>query len=512
MRPYAPRGWWRATSSDRAAVTPQAAGTIRAGTAAGRWIVAATVLGSGVAFLDGTVVNIALPSIGADLGAGFTGLQWILDGYLVTLSALLLLGGSMGDIYGRRRMFVAGLVGFSVASAVCGLAPNTGALIAARTVQGGAAALLVPGSLALISASFHPDDRGRAVGAWSGLAGVSGAVGPFIGGWLVDAASWRWVFLINLPLASLAVLVTLRHVPESADADAVHHLDTPGALTASLGLAGVAYALIEGAQDFGPAEAVAAVLGVVMVGSFVAVERRSPHPMLPLSIFGSTQFTGANLTTLAVYTGLGGATFLVVLQLQIGLGYSALEAGSALLPITVLMISLSARAGQLSQRTGPRIPMTIGPLVIAVGLLLLSRVGPGSTYAWDVLPALVVFGLGLAATVAPLTAAVLAAVDDHHVGVGSGVNNAAARVAGLLSVALLPALAGLDLSNAANLDHGFARAMRIAALVCVAGGVIAWLTVRRQVTVAWVTQAGIQQPCHDPCVAEGGISASRPAA
>jgi EmrB/QacA subfamily drug resistance transporter len=473
---------------------------IRFGTAAGRWVVAATVLGSGIAFLDGTVVNVALPTIGEDLDTGLSGLQWILNGYLVTLSALLLLGGSLGDLYGRRKVFIVGLVAFSIASAVCGVAPTAGALIAARAVQGAAAALLVPGSLAIISASFHPDDRGRAVGAWSGLGGIAGAIGPFVGGWLVDAVSWRLVFLINLPLAAIAVAITLRHVPESRDPDAVRHLDIPGALLASVGLAAVSYALIEGANDMGPNEIVAAVGGVAALVGFVVTEARQAQPMLPLEIFRSRQFTGANLTTLAVYTALGGTTFIVVLQLQLGLGYSAVEAGASLLPITVLMLALSARAGQLAQRTGPRLPMTVGPLVIAVGLLLVARVEPGSTYVADVLPALIVFGLGLAGTVAPLTSAVLASVEDRHLGVGSGVNNAVARVAGLLSVALLPALVGLDLEGAGGLGDGFASAMLIAAALSAAGGAIAFLTVRTQVLHSPVTIPALQQPCADPCI------------
>ncbi len=481
------------------------AGSIRFGTPAGRWVIAATVLGSGIAFLDGTVVNVALPTIGDDLDTGLSGLQWILDGYLVTLSALLLLGGSLGDLYGRRRTFVTGLIGFTVDSAICGLAPTSGALIAARALQGAAAALLVPGSLAILSASFVPEDRARAVGAWSGFGGVAGAVGPFVGGWLVDAASWRLVFLINLPLAAVAVAVTLRHVPESRDADAVRHLDLPGAMAASLGLGGLAYALIEGAGGVGVTDVVAGLVGSVMVGAFVVIERRSRQPMLPLEVFGSRQFTGANLTTLAVYTGLGGTTFLLVLQLQLGLGYSAIEAGSALLPITVLMLALSARAGQLAQRIGPRLPMTVGPIVIAAGLLLLSRVEPGSTYVGTVLPALVVFGLGLATTVAPLTAAVLAAVDDHHLGVGSGVNNAVARVAALLSVALLPTLAGVDLAGGgAGLGAGFRTALRISAGVCVVGGVVAWLTVRRALAQPALAQPSILHPCYDPMVTGKG--------
>jgi EmrB/QacA subfamily drug resistance transporter len=337
-------------------------------------VIVATVLGSGIAFLDGTVVNVALPTMGNDLHAGIRELQWILDGYLVTLSALLLLGGSLGDLYGRRRGFLTGLVAFSGASAVCGFAPNPTVLIAARALQGGGAALLVPGSLALISASFHPDDRGRAVGAWSGLAGVSGALGPFVGGWLIDAVSWRLIFFINLPIAAACFVITKRFVPESRDDDEIGvRPDFAGAIAASIGLAATAYGLIE--QQWG-----AGIVGAAMLVGFVLIERRVAHPMLPLAMFRSAQFRGANLTTLAVYTGLGGTTFALVLQLQKSLGYSALEAGLALVPLTILMLLLSSRSGALAQRIGPRLQMTIGPLVVATGLLILTRVEPGRSY------------------------------------------------------------------------------------------------------------------------------------
>lgn len=475
---------------------------IRFGSTAGRWVLGATVLGSGIVFLDGTVVNVALPAIAEDLDAELSGLQWTLDAYLVTLSALLLLGGSLGDLYGRRRMFVLGLVGFTLASILCGLAPNIEALIAARALQGAGGALLVPGSLAIISASFHPDDRGRAVGAWSGLAGVSTAIGPFFGGWLIDAVSWRLVFLINVPLAIVAVLVATRHVPESRDTSSTPRPDLPGAAAVSLGLAGLAYALIEGAGDMTATTWTMAVLGVIGLVAFVTIEARGAHPMLPLEVFRSRQFTGANLTTLAVYTGLGGATFLLVLQLQVVLGYSALEAGASLLPVTLLMLVLSARAGNLAQHIGPRLPMTAGPLVVAAGLMLFARVEAGSTYLASVLPAAVVFGLGLALTVAPLTATVLASVDERHLGVGSGVNNAVARVAGLLAVALLPALVGLDTSSPAGFSAGFVDAMHIAAGICLAGALVAWATIRSATPVPDTTQPSVLQPCHDPCRTE----------
>jgi EmrB/QacA subfamily drug resistance transporter len=454
-----------------------------------------------MAFLDATVVNVALPAIREDLGMGTTGLQWTIDAYLVALSALVLLGGSLGDLAGRRRVFVGGLVGFVVASLLCGLAPNTGALIAARALQGAAAAFLVPGSLALISASFVSEDRSRAVGAWSGLAGVASASGPFLGGWLVDAASWRLVFLLNLPLAAAAIWITLRHVPESRAQDAGRP-DLPGAGAISVGIAGVTYALIEGPAHGGPLTVLAGVAGVLALAAFVAIERRSANPMLPLDLFRSAQFTGANLTTFAVYFGLGGAIFLLVLHLQLSLGYPALQAGASMLPFTVIMLTLSAQVGYLSRRTGPRLPMTVGPLVAATGLLLLGRISPGSSYFDTVLPGVAVFGLGMTITVAPLTSAVLAAVDERHVGVASGVNNAVARLAGLLAVAVLPALTGIDPDNPATLAAEFAGTMRLCAAAAAGGGLIAWVTIRTAVPVKPVPQPALSHPCHEPCLAE----------
>jgi EmrB/QacA subfamily drug resistance transporter len=481
------------------------AGRIRAGTVAGRWVLVATVLGSGMAFLDGTVVNVALPAIGRDLDAGLSGLQWTLDAYLLTLGALLLLGGALGDRYGRRRVFEVGLVAFSVASAMCGLAPTLGLLILARAVQGVGAAVLVPGSLALLSASFAPEDRGRAVGAWSGLAGAFSAIGPFLGGWLVDALSWRLVFLINLPFAALTVWVVRTHVPESRDPGAIAggRLDLTGAAAATIGLAGVVFALIQGtAEGLSPLVVAAAVIGTAALVAFPLVERRQAEPLVPLELFRSRQFSGANATTLAVYGAFAGALFLFVVQLQQGLGYSALEAGSAMLPVTVLLLVLSARAGRLGQRLGPQLPMTVGPLVAGAGLLLLSGVSPGDSYPSSVLPGVVVFGMGLALTVAPLTAAVMAAVEERHLGVGSGVNNAVARVAGLLSVALLPLVAGLrgvDQGSPA-FAAGVSSALRISAAVCALGGVVAFVSVRRAAPVHPVTQPGMTQACNDLAV------------
>lgn len=482
-----------------------AAGAVRVGTTAGRWVILATVLGSGMAFLDGTVVNVALPAIGRDLGGGLSGLQWTLDAYLLSLGSLLLLGGALGDRYGRRRLYVTGLVAFSAASALCGLAPTLGALIAARAVQGVGGALLVPGSLALLSASFHPDDRGPAVGAWSGLAGVAGAVGPFLGGWLVDAVSWRLVFLINLPLAAVTVAVVMNHVPESRDATAATggKLDVAGAAAATFGLAGVVFALIEGsAGGWSVRVAVAAAAGVAGLVALPLIEKRHPEPLVPLGLFRSRQFAGANATTLAVYGAFAGALFLFVVLLQRSLGYSALEAGASMLPVTVMLVVLSSRTGRLAQRIGPRLPMTLGPLVAGAGLLWMSGVEPGGHYATGVLPAVGVFGLGLSLTVAPLTAAVMAAVEERHLGAGSAVNNAVARVAGLLSVALLPALAGLS-----GVDPGDARflggvqeALRISAAICAVGGMVAFVTVQTSAPVRPAVQPDMGLACNDPAL------------
>lgn len=448
--------------------------SVRYGTPAAGWILAATVLGSGVAFLDGTVVNVALPAIGEDLDTSLAGLQWTVNAYLVTLSALLLLGGSLGDRFGRRSMFVAGLAAFTAASVLCGLAPNAALLVAARAVQGVGAALLVPGSLSIIAATFHPDDRGRAIGAWSGMSGVATSVGPFLGGWLIDSVSWRLIFLINVPLAAVAIAIAVRHVPETR-APGEHPLDVGGAGLVTVALAAISYAAIEHGSS---ASVPAGVLGVAALVAFALQERRSAHPMLPLGIFSSRPFTGANLTTLAVYGALGGATFLVVLRLQSSMGYSALEAGAAMVPVTVLLLALSPAAGALGQKVGPRLPMTVGPLVAGAGMLLFSGVGPGDAYASGVLPAVVVFGLGLSLTVAPLTAAVLASVGDALTGVASGVNNAAARLAGLLAVAALPALAGIatDGPLGHSLDEGYAEALVIAAGLCAVGAAVAFAT------------------------------------
>lgn len=479
-----------------------AAPRLRYGTGPARWVLLVTILGSGVAFLDATVVNVALPAIGREFHAGLSDLQWTLDAYLLTLGSLIVIGGSLGDLYGRRRVFVVGLVGFSLASLACGLAPAAPLLILARAVQGVFGALLVPASLAVLSATFQPDDRGRAVGAWSGLAGVWTAVGPFLGGWLVDAVSWRLVFLINLPVVAFTTWAALRHVPETRDEDADRHVDLPGALAISAGLSGVVFALIQGpAYGFSPLVVAIGAAGVAALAVFPLIELRSPNPMVPLEMFRSRQFTGANLTTFAVYGALGTATFLFVVHLQRDLGYTALQSGIAFLPATVVMTALSARAGQLAQVIGPRWPMTAGPLVAAAGLALLGQVRAGSAYLTDVLPGVLVFGAGLTLTVAPLTAAVMSSVEDRHLGVGSAVNNAVARIAGLLAVAVLPAAAGLaTASTPAAFQAGYTRALTLSAVLCAAGGLIALATIRDTAAVRPVPHVHPSHACGDPAL------------
>ncbi|MDH6133225.1 EmrB/QacA subfamily drug resistance transporter [Kitasatospora sp. MAA4] len=456
------------------------AGSLRLASRQGRWVVLAAALGSGMAMLDGTVVNVALPRIGADLGASLASLQWTLNAYLLTLAGLILLGGALGDRYGRRRVFVIGVFWFAAASGLCALAPSVGVLIAARALQGIGGALLTPGSLALLQATFHPDDRSAAVGAWSGLGGVATAVGPFLGGWLVDGPGWRWIFVLNLPVAAVVALVTLRHVPESRDEQATGSFDVSGAALAALALGGVTYALTAAGGGVSAGVWVAAAAGLLLGWAFVRVERRSPQPMLPLELFDSRLFTVVNLVTLGVYGALSGVFFFLQVQLQTVARFTPLVAGVAFAPVTLLMLLFSARSGRLATRIGPRVPLTAGPLVCAGGVLLMLRIGAGASYWADVLPAALVFGVGLTLLVAPLTATVLGAVDVRRAGIASGVNNAAARAAGLLAVAALPLLAGLSgeqYQHPAAVNSSFRTAMLICAGLLVASGLLAAATV-----------------------------------
>ncbi len=460
-------------------------GEIAYGTGPGRWVLAIAVLGSGIVFLDGTVVNVALPRIGEDFDAQTSSLQWILNGYMLTLASLILLGGSLGDRHGRRLIFVVGVLWFTAASLLCAIAPSANALIVARLLQGVGGALLTPGSLAMIEASFRREDRARAIGAWSGLGGVATALGPLLGGWLVEAVSWRAIFLINVPIGAFVALMATRHVPETRDPNAPERLDGIGAVLAAVGLGGTTYALIEAPDaGFTPAIAVAAIAGVAALIAFIVQERRSAHPMMPLGLFSSRQFSAANAVTFVVYAALSGVFFLLVAFLQIAAGYSPIAAGAASLPVTALMLLFSARAGALAQRIGSRVPLTVGPLVIAVGMVMMGRIDPDGDYVTSVLPSVIVFGIGLTLVVAPVTATVLAAAETRYSGIASGINNAVSRVGGLLAVAVLPLIAGLtgdSFYDPAAMTDGFRTAMYVTAGLSALGGVIAWLTIDSQV-------------------------------
>ncbi|MCW2619787.1 MAG: Drug resistance transporter, EmrB/QacA subfamily [Modestobacter sp.] len=455
------------------------------GTAPGRWLVVVTVLASGMAFLDATAVQVALPAIGRDLDASLSGLQWTVTGYTLSLAALVLLGGALGDRYGRRRVFLIGVCWFAAASLVCGLAQTTGQLVGARVLQGVGGALLTPGSLALIQSSFRREDRARAIGLWSSLAGIAGLIGPFLGGLLVDAVSWRLVFLINGPIAVLVLVVAVRHVPESRNARAHGRFDVLGAALGALALAGITYALIAaGEEPTRPDVVLAAAAGVLAGIAFVGRERRAAEPMLPPAVFADRQFTGANLATLAVYGALGGGSLFFVLQLQTVLGYDATAAGAAMLPAIGVITLLAPRFGALAQRIGPRLPMTVGPLVCAVGTLWLVGVDGSAPYVLEVLPGSLLQGLGMAVTVAPLTATVLAAAPEHLSGVASGVNNAVARAAQLLAVAALPVAVGLsgdDYTQPLGFTAGYRTALMVCAGLFAVGGLLSWRTIRNDV-------------------------------
>jgi EmrB/QacA subfamily drug resistance transporter len=456
---------------------------IRLGTAAGRGVLAATILGSGMAFLDGTIANVATKAIGQEFNASFGALQWVQNGYLLPLASLILLGGSLGDRLGRRRVYLIGVAWFAVASLLCAISPNVEMLIGARALQGIGGALLTPGSLAIISATFAAEDRAAAVGAWSGLGGVATAIGPFLGGWLVQDVSWRWAFAINLPFAVAVIMLGLKYVPESRAEHRTTHLDLPGTLLVAAGLAALTYGTTSAGSSGWDAKAmIISVVGVLLLVAFVIVERDEKQPLVPLGLFANRAFSGANVMTFMTYGALGAVLFVLTLHLQISAGYGALAAGTATLPITIFMLLLSARSGRLAARIGPRLQMTAGPLICAAGLLLMLRIdAQHHDYVTDVLPGVVVFALGLTTFVAPLTATVMGTAPQDEVGIASGVNNAVARAASLLAVAVLPPLAGLHgeaYRQVSVMEHGFRVVTIICALLLVVAAVVVVVTVR----------------------------------
>jgi EmrB/QacA subfamily drug resistance transporter len=449
-----------------------------------RWVLIGSILGSGAAFLETSVVNVALPAIGRDLHLGVAGLETVANGYALTLSALMLLGGALGDRYQRSRVFAAGLVGFAVACAGCALAPSALVLVGWRIVQGVCGALLVPNSLAMLETAFTGEARGAAIGQWSAWSAVSTAVGPLFGGWMVDRASWRSVFAMMIPFALGAAWIAIRH--GGASESPTHKrskgdsVDYGGAALVTVAFAGIVGALTLATRQR-LTDPLALALGIVALlafAAFIMLERHLAEPLVPLGIFRSRLFTGTNVVTLIVYAALGGLLFLLMLELQDVMGYSALAAGAALLPVNVLLVAISPAAGRLAHRIGPRLPLTAASLLTASGIALFARLHAGAGFVESVLPAVLVFGVGLSMLVAPVTAAALGSLGDQSAGLASGINNTVARLGGLLATAALPLAAGMHastLTDTSAFAASFARAMWIDAGVCATGGVVAWV-------------------------------------
>jgi EmrB/QacA subfamily drug resistance transporter len=435
------------------------------------WALVATILGSGVVFLDSTIVNLALPKISQGLGAGFSDLQWIADGYLLSLSALILLGGSLGDIFGRKRIYLIGLAGFGLTSLICGLSPNVDFLILSRVLQGVFGALLVPGGLAIINTNFPREERGRAIGKWSAWSGILAAIGPLVGGYIIDAISWRWIFFINIPLILVCGCLALKYVEESQDQRS-RRVDIRGAVLAALALAGITYGLIEGPASHWQAKAAAPLIGGLIVGLlFVWYESRSKDPMVRLQLFKSRNFSGSNAMTFMMYGALSGFMFSLVIYMQTKLGYSAIKAGVSLLPVSLMLLFFSSRVGALSSRIGPRLFLTLGPLLAALGMFLLIDYKPGDSYLWFLLPRVILFSAGLTLLVAPLTTTVMTSVEDASSGIASGINNAVSRIAGLVVIALL----GL-----AGTGNVYRFSMTLCAIFAASAGLISFLAIQNK--------------------------------
>jgi EmrB/QacA subfamily drug resistance transporter len=429
----------------------------------------ATIFGSGIVFLDGTIVNLALPSISKDLSASFAQLQWIADGYLLSLASLMLLGGSLGDILGRKKVYLVGLYGFGAFSLLCGLAPNSEFLILFRLMQGIFGALLVPGSLAIINTNFPLAERGKAIGQWSAWSGATTAIGPLVGGYLIDAASWRWIFLINVPLIAVCIVLTTKGVEESKTTMG-RKVDFGGAAFAAFTMAGITYGLIEGPANHWQAKSVLPlIVGLVFAVIFLWYERRKRDPMVPLTLFRSRNFSGSNAMTFTMYGALAGFMFALVIYLQTKMGYSAIKAGISFLPVTILLLLLSKRIGGLSTKYGPKMFMTIGPAIAGIGILLLVNLQPGDSYITFLLPRVILFGVGLSIMVAPLTTTVMTSVSELSSGIASAINNVVSRVGGLVVIALLGLLGA---------EHVFKFSIVLCGVLAISAGVISFFTIK----------------------------------